>query len=129
MRGKEGRQGGRFGRVPVQGGWRGVCMEPTSLRISGLSDGSEDMKEVRMVSPLLSPPLLLVLPGCGAMSSLEVAQPMTMRTTRRRNVWRWQKDGVELGGVVRGALASHGITRPCPPARITAHLGPSPQSR
>ena len=78
-----------------------MCMEPTSLRISGLSDGSEDMKEVRMVSPLLSPPLLLVLPGCGAMSSLEVAQPMTMRTTRRRNVWRWQKDGVELGGVVR----------------------------
>ena len=100
-----------------------MCMEPTSLRTSGLSDGSEDMKEVRMVSPLLLPPLLLVLPGCGAMSSLEVAQPMTMRdATKKRVVLAEGRGGVGRGR--EGCTGMHGITRPCPPARITARDTP-----
>ena len=119
MRGKEGRQGGRFGRVPVQGGWRGVCMEPTSLRTSGLSDGSEDMKEVRMVSPLLLPPLLLVLPGCGAMSSLEVAQPMTMRDATKKRVALAEG----RGGVGRGREGCTGIARHHTTLPTSAHHG------
>ena len=132
MRGKKGRQG-RLGRgerreLDERTGcssrrWRGVCMAPTSLRTSGLSDGSEDMKGVRTVSPWLSPPLLVLLCGCVAASSLEVAQPMTTRTTRRRKVWRCQKDGAELEAVMWDALASCGITRPCPPPRITRRRG------
>jgi len=104
-----------------------VCMEPTSLRTSGLSDGSEDMKEVRMVSPLLLPPLLLVLPGCGAMSSLEVAQPMTMRdATKKRVVLAEGRGGVGRGR--EGCTGMHGITRPCPPARITFERTHSPRA-